>query len=990
MANIIGETFAPFVDEQIKVRQEKLGSTIYDNDIISYTTSKDSFIRLTSAVDIDQSVIDKLPNTPNNLIGNKLAENYVLFGGANNVSDSSKPKGGIVKTYTDSILANASYGFDSTAEYGLTPLPGVTSFNIKPKNNGSIVEGEIKIKCYNIQQFNHIEALYLRLGYTLLLEWGHTVYFTNQGALESDITSGINVYKDFLKVKCGEESDPQTYILDQIKQAREDSAGNYDAMLGRVLNYDWSVNPQGEYDITVKVLSPGSVIESLSISVALPQAINGKDTSDESGKKNNLETTTIGKMLSGFKDTLNDDRTAFGNFFRSGGTITDLGELKEDRDISNVNFYFFLESLTNDRIKNFANSPDLIPYADDVAEANSPPPPSSNFQLFTPKLSFPPPKKELLRIDPSGINSEDQYYIKFGALLRIIQNFLLIYNPKNNNSPILNIDWKYENNKCYIPVTNLFSSNPMVCLIPSNFISKLPDGVRVRTGGRKDFDFGKLNRILGTDFLGDRNKKNEFNYMHIHLNIDLLYTILEANINNEGDLALIDFLLSLCTQLNSSLSGLTEFTPFVDTDTNTLSIINKRNSDAIIENPKDPSKFQIGFLHSGGPGSVGIKGGSFVTKVSVNSTIPPDMAKIISIGAQDKNNSNDPDALGFSAWNRGYTDRIVPEKEQASPPKKDEQDAAKAEKEEDENNIQNTRYAGYYSAEKFKYNDDLTKLEADVNKYFKKDAINQVNKGNASSPLLIPISLSLTLDGLSGMKIFQKYTITDEFLPQSYRDNIEFIIKGLNHTIDESGWVTNIEGQFMPKSKITSSSTGDNSSSNDVSPKTEALNQLSNEFTGETPNADDLRTVLEGLGYEEKENQITSNSDITIDMASYAKQVFKKIKELYPSLSIRVTGGNDTFHAKPGSLSRHPKGRGLDFVITPATDADIINVETILKGFAAGNQGIARYQNEYFYPSKNSSGNHFHLSWGLGTEGQKYVNEAIALAKAGTIQTYTV
>ena len=985
MANIIGETFAPFVDEQIKVRQEKLGSTTYDNDIISYTTSKDSFIRLTSGVNITQSVIDNIPNTPSNLIGNKLAENYVLFGGAA-TSGSSQPKGGIVSNYTNSILSNASYGFDSTAEYGLTPLPGVTSFDIKPKNNGSIVEGQIKIKCYNIQQFNHIEALYLRLGYTLLLEWGHTVYFTNQGTLESDITSGINVSREFLKGECGTESDPQTYILDQIKQAREDSAGNYDAMLGRVLNYDWSVNPQGEYDITVKVLSPGSVIESLSISVALPQAINAKDTSEESGKKNDLETTTIGKMLSGFKDTLNDDRTAFGNFFRSGGTITDLGELKEDRDISNVNFYFFLESLTNDRIKKFANSPDLIPYADDVAEANSPPPPSSNFQLFTPKLSFPPPKKELLRIDPSGLNSEDQYYIKFGALLRIIQNFLLIYNPKNNNSPILNIDWKYENNKCYIPSTRLFSSNPMVCLIPSTFDSFLPEKEQPWFGGPEKFNFNKLNKILGTDFFSQTNK-NEFNYMHIYLNIDLLSTALEANINSGGDLALIDFLLSVCTQVNKSLSGLTEFTPFVDTDTNTLSIINKRNSDAIIENPAPPSKFQIGFLHTGAQGSAAIKDGSFVTEVSVNSTIPPDMAKIISIGAQDQNNSNEPGALGFSAWNKGYIDRIVPEKKLAAPTSASEAEI-KAAKEADENNIQNTLYAGYYNTEKFKYGDDLTKLESDVNKYFKKDSVKEIEAGRASSPLLIPISLSLTLDGLSGMKIFQKYTITDEFLPQSYRDNIEFIIKGLNHSIDESGWVTKIEGQFMPKSKITSSPNGN--STNSTTPKTEALNQLSNEFTGETPNADDLRTVLEGLGYEEKGDQITSNSDITIEMASYAKQVFKKIKELYPSLSIRVTGGNDTYHAKPGSLSRHKKGNGLDFVITPATDADVINVETILKGFAAGNQGVARYINEYFYPSKNSSGDHFHISWGLGTEAQKYINEAIALAKAGKIQTYTV
>jgi hypothetical protein len=969
MANIIGETFAPFVDEQIKVRQEKLGSTTYDNDIISYTTSKDSFIRLTSGVNITQSVIDNIPNTPSNLIGNKLAENYVLFGGAA-TSGSSQPKGGIVSNYTNSILSNASYGFDSTAEYGLTPLPGVTSFDIKPKNNGSIVEGQIKIKCYNIQQFNHIEALYLRLGYTLLLEWGHTVYFTNQGTLESDITSGINVSREFLKGECGTESDPQTYILDQIKQARESSAGNYDAMLGRVLNYDWSVNPQGEYDITVKVLSPGSVIESLSISVALPQAINAKDTSEESGKKNNLETTTIGKMLSGFKDTLEEDFNALDRFFL-GDPVTTLGTLKEIQNP--IPYYYFEQPLTNEKIKIFANSPDLIPYADDVVVSTINPAP------------LPPPIKELLKINP--YRGDKQYYIKFGALLRIIQNFLLIYNPKNNNSPILNIDWKYENNKCYIPSTRLFSSNPMVCLIPSRFRSLLPEKEQSWFGGPKAFNFNKLNKILGTDFFSQTNK-NEFNYMHIHLNIDLLSTVLEANINSEGDLALIDFLLSLCTQLNSSLSGLTEFTPFVDTDTNTLSIINKRNSDAIIKNPAPPSKFQIGFLHTGAQGSAAIKDGSFVTEVSVNSTIPPDMAKIISIGAQDQNNSNDPGALGFSAWNKGYIDRIVPEKKQASPTSASQAEIS-ASMEADENNLQNTLYAGYYSAEEFKYNEDLTKLESDVNKYFKKDSAREIEAGRASSPLLIPISLSLTLDGLSGMKIFQKYTITDEFLPQSYRDNIEFIIKGLSHNIDESGWVTKIEGQFMPKSKITSSPNGNSTSPRSLS-ETEALNQLSNEFTGETPNADDLRKALEGLGYTEKENQITSNSDITIDMANYAIQVFTKIKELYPSLSIRVTGGNDTFHAKPGSLSRHPKGRGLDFVITPATNADIINVETILKGFAAGNQGIARYQNEYFYPSKNSSGNHFHLSWGLGTEGQKYVNEAIALAKAGTIQTYTV
>ena len=107
-----------------------------------------------------------------------------------------------------------------------------------------------------------------------------------------------------------------------------------------------------------------------------------------------------------------------------------------------------------------------------------------------------------------------------------------------------------------------------------------------------------------------------------------------------------------------------------------------------------------------------------------------------------------------------------------------------------------------YLYSNFIYDEDFTKLSTDINAYFKNDSAEKIKTTPGfTAPILIPISLSLTLDGLSGMKIFQKYTITDDFLPQSYRDNIEFIIKGINHTIDDNGWVTNIEGQFMPKAK---------------------------------------------------------------------------------------------------------------------------------------------------------------------------------------------
>ena len=290
--------------------------------------------------------------------------------------------------------------------------------------------------------------------------------------------------------------------------------------------------------------------------------------------------------------------------------------------------------------------------------------------------------------------------------------------------------------------------------------------------------------------------------MHIYLGIDNLYSLLRNNINSEGELALIDFLTAICTGINSSLSNQTEFTPFVDTDTNILHIVNKRNSDPILEDPPIPSKFQIGYLHNNGvEGLNGIKIGSFVKNVSIKSTLPPNFATQIAIGAQANEKDVPVNATPFSNWNKGYTDRIILKK--TSPKSKTVEEENKEEEinEAFKNTVYNTNEAAYLYSN-FIYDEDFTKLSTDINTYFKNDSAKQIKSTPGfTAPILIPISLSLTLDGLSGMKIFQKYTITDDFLPQSYRDNIEFIIKGINHTIDDNGWVTNIEGQFMPKAK---------------------------------------------------------------------------------------------------------------------------------------------------------------------------------------------
>ena len=53
--------------------------------------------------------------------------------------------------------------------------------------------------------------------------------------------------------------------------------------------------------------------------------------------------------------------------------------------------------------------------------------------------------------------------------------------------------------------------------------------------------------------------------------------------------------------------------------------------------------------------------------------------------------------------------------------------------------------------------------------------------------------MSLTMEGLSGMRIYSKFNIDTEYLPANYPDNADFLIKNINHTISNNKWFTKIE-----------------------------------------------------------------------------------------------------------------------------------------------------------------------------------------------------
>jgi hypothetical protein len=226
MAGIVGEGLSNFVVKQINDRQEYIGKTNRDANTLSYFHSRTAWVKLASS-----SFVEDNP---------KLAREYLLFNGKN-MASGIKPEG----------------AYDtSDKDFGIIPMPGILSLNIKALNRGSIKEANIKLKANSRTQFDDINKVYLRLGFNMLIEWGWSNYVDgtstkNMGPTLADGEWWGNDGKDYV------------FWLDKISKKRNEYKGNYDGMFGRVANYTWKFNPDGSYDIDLKLMSHGDVIESL-------------------------------------------------------------------------------------------------------------------------------------------------------------------------------------------------------------------------------------------------------------------------------------------------------------------------------------------------------------------------------------------------------------------------------------------------------------------------------------------------------------------------------------------------------------------------------------------------------------------------------------------------------------------------------------------------------------------------------------------------------
>lgn len=269
---VIGEEIQEAFAIQINARQKLQGSgkttsSERTNTQLQILNAQSTFIKLASGVSVDGEKLSSLGFTSGSLsysnnLNEKLAKNNILFGGNSKFTPLSSETGSL--SLRQNFTSDGAY---EKGDFGTVPQPGIESINVRNLNRGSIKKATVRLKVHSKRQFDIIETLYMRLGYTVLLEWGNNIYTTN----------GSNkVSQDFTLIEKGFFADDVNFnrLLQDIILKRGSTYGNYDGILGKISNFEWKYGNDGTYDITLTLVSIGDVIESLKLSHPTPSTFD--------------------------------------------------------------------------------------------------------------------------------------------------------------------------------------------------------------------------------------------------------------------------------------------------------------------------------------------------------------------------------------------------------------------------------------------------------------------------------------------------------------------------------------------------------------------------------------------------------------------------------------------------------------------------------------------------------------------------------------------
>lgn len=712
----------------------------------------------------------------------KLAKKYILSGGELEW-DGSKfiSRQGI--NFDNNESSRKAYNFTST--FGSRPVPGITSFSITCKNRFcSVREASINFNVWSLEDFKAIQKLYFRPGFSVVLEWGDSLYIDETNSIVESLQSGEkqNIKKFFSDTSFSK-------VEDMIEEKKEALGTSYDSFIGYIANFNWSLRQDGGYDCSIKVISKGAAIESITV---------------EKSTGFNTEIDTVLKGDFGYRD-----RSVFHYAIESLDEFKhDNGAKIFDSEIIDFPITTFLQSYKT--VNKFESSIDL---ADSIPVA---------------AIHF-----------PQGTDVEDRnyyYFITLRSLLRIVNAFYLLINTKDQS-----LEFRFDtlNTNQYLTFTNHFSIAPLECFLPK---------IATQEALKFIFEDEKVNEkgySNSPHIMGLSHKLKEFykiggnnEILNIGISINKITEILDGILGDPyGTLEsknIHDFIKSILAVINENLGGINDLDIQIDEENNAYIVDRSFTAFEMYKRGINEEKNKIENLKLSGITSL-------ISNLEVQSSISSEIASQIAISAQPGIVPDGQINKSLLAWNKGLHDRFTPSKsstvindEGIVPKDYDKKREIFLRKLFAQLEPERTGTFGLSQTSGDEKDGVFTKLNKliarggivasyrifdeksqKVIKFIRPEFKSRTRaalygfQAKENTPLngLIPITLQFTIDGISGFKIAQCFsigTLSNPFplLPDEY-SSYSYIIRGIEHSIENNKWFTTISAiPFRPQRTV--------------------------------------------------------------------------------------------------------------------------------------------------------------------------------------------
>ena len=620
--NILGVPPEQWVSNEIARRQLIHGTGIdgsqRDALILNYLNNRSPWIKLASGVSLNSTtrLTDVTKNDvgagitaaiAQNYTGKKLAENFVLFNTFSALEGESYAFRSGVKKSKAVLDLLSQYGGVGSVNQGLQPTPGLIDATVTHVNRGSIKKAKVKIKAYNKIQFAIVELLYLRLGYTVMLEWG---WDKNSSTLK-DLGSTI-IEKNWFKG--GSQS--QSKIMADIETLQHRYSGNYGGFFGKVTNFAWSFNKDGTYDITLDLITMGDIIESLVTNIGFA----------------GLNANALVSLKSNYEN--------FKASYQYGIEKTSFNTNPDTKLEASAESDLLVEIASTDALTNFLFS-SQISLPKGVTEGDF---------MNIRDAAFDQYGSAIVRAVPPMKN----YYVTFKTLLSFLRSNIL---PKvqvgDTIDPLLDIDMG-EETTIVSAFLNQVSLDPRKVLINPRFSTDIND----------QFPKSDGETTPSIKFLGKFKKytvvKNNVIYgklMNLYLNTDYLINLIKKKKNSKNQVPLFELLTDICTTINESLGSLNNIEPIIK-DGNVITFIDQNPIPGISKIAESLGVSEYGRTSTAiNVYGYGAKTASFLKNISFTTKLTPETATMITIGASASGTKN-YDASAYSKWNEGLNDRF--------------------------------------------------------------------------------------------------------------------------------------------------------------------------------------------------------------------------------------------------------------------------------------------------------------------------------------------